>query len=61
MVSKDAILKIINLKLDPAEFRDQHWRGSFHDYLSMVSENPRRFGRRLMPAVSRKNKDVRPR
>ncbi len=40
MVSKDAILKIINSKLDPAEFRDQHWRGSFHDYLSMVSENP---------------------
>ncbi|MCH8965179.1 MAG: serine protein kinase [Planctomycetes bacterium] len=41
MASKDAILDIINSKLDPQQFREQHWTGTFHDYLAMVAENPR--------------------
>ena len=31
MASKDAILDIINSKLDPQRFREQHWTGTFHD------------------------------
>jgi serine protein kinase len=41
MVTKDSILSAINERIDPAQFREQHWEGSFHDYLTMVAENPR--------------------
>ena len=41
MASKDAILDIINSKLDRQQIREQHWTGTFHDYLAMVAENPR--------------------
>lgn len=40
MVNKDGILSIINEKLDPQKFRDQHWEGTFDQYLQMVAENP---------------------
>ncbi len=41
MVSRDHILSVIGDTLDPARFREQHWEGSFWDYLELVSEKPR--------------------
>ena len=41
MVSKDHILSVIGDTLDPARFREQHWEGSFWDYLELVTEKPR--------------------
>ena len=41
MVSKDDILSIVNENIDPAKFKDQHWEGSFSEYLDLVSQNPR--------------------
>ncbi len=41
MADKDAILSIVNARLDPQRFREQHWEGTFHDYLTLVTENPR--------------------
>jgi serine protein kinase len=37
--SKD-ILNIVETKLDPQRFREQHWEGSFDDYLQMVIDRP---------------------
>ncbi|MCG3136500.1 MAG: hypothetical protein HJJLKODD_00334 [Phycisphaerae bacterium] len=41
MVTKDNILSMINARLDPAKFREQHWEGNFAEYLEMVAERPR--------------------
>ncbi len=41
MASKDDILSIVDKKLDVKRFREQHWEGSFNDYLAMVVEKPR--------------------
>ncbi len=38
---KDDIFSIINQRIDPKRFREQHWSGTFEDYLAMVIENPR--------------------
>ncbi len=41
MASKpNPILSIIDRKLDLGHYRDQHWDGTFWDYLDIVSENP---------------------
>ena len=40
MVSKEGILSIINNSIDPKEFRDRHWEGTYYQYLAMVAENP---------------------
>jgi serine protein kinase len=41
MPNSDSILPIIDRHLDSEKFRQQHWEGSFFDYLNMVTENPR--------------------
>ncbi len=37
---RDAILSVIDRHLDGARFRQQHWEGTFFDYLDMVAANP---------------------
>jgi serine protein kinase len=34
------LVSLIDKKLDVSNFREQHWEGSFWDYLDIVSENP---------------------
>src|SRR5438477_11206654 len=34
------IVSIIDKRLDNSNFREQHWEGSFWDYLDTVMENP---------------------
>jgi serine protein kinase len=36
----NSLASIIDRKLDVSQFREQHWEGSFFDYLDLVSENP---------------------
>ena len=40
MVSRESILSMVDQRLDAREFRDQHWEGSFQDYLEIVSKTP---------------------
>ena len=40
MTAKDDLLSIVESKLDPKRFREQHWEGSFFEYLQMVSSQP---------------------
>ncbi len=39
-INKSNIASIIDRKLDQTQYREQHWEGSFWDYLEMVSESP---------------------
>jgi len=41
MSKRDAILAVIDRHLDTERFRQQHWEGSFWDYLELVIANPR--------------------
>src|SRR5258705_10790580 len=34
------LISIVDKKLDVSNFREQHWEGSFWDYLDIVVENP---------------------
>src|SRR3989440_1676194 len=34
------LVSIIDRKLDVSKFREQHWEGSFWDYLELATENP---------------------
>src|SRR5437588_9813990 len=34
------LVSIIDRKLDVSRFREQHWEGTFWDYLDVVAENP---------------------
>src|SRR5687767_239486 len=34
------IISIVDKRLDSSHFREQHWEGSFWDYLDIVVENP---------------------
>jgi serine protein kinase len=36
----NSLISLIDKKLDTAHFREQHWEGSFWDYLEIVHENP---------------------
>jgi serine protein kinase len=36
----NSLASIIDRKLDVSQFREQHWEGSFFEYLDLVSENP---------------------
>jgi serine protein kinase len=36
----NSLASIIDRKLDVSQFREQHWEGSFGDYLDLVLENP---------------------
>ena len=40
MPEADALLAKIRSRIDPKRFRDQHWEGSFEDYLKLVIANP---------------------
>ncbi len=41
MVNKERILSLVDKNLDAQSFRDEHWEGTFWDYLDIVSRNPR--------------------
>ena len=41
MSSSDSILSVIDRHLDSGNFRQQHWEGSFFEYVDMVLANPR--------------------
>ncbi len=41
MPSKDTIVDLVSKKLDPKSFRDEHWQGTFDDYLDIVTRHPR--------------------
>ncbi len=41
MAESSNLLKLVTNRLDQERFRQQHWEGSFHDYLDIVSKNPR--------------------
>src|SRR5216117_1927326 len=40
MAKNNQLVSIIDRKLDLSGFREQHWEGSFWDYLDLVQENP---------------------
>jgi serine protein kinase len=40
MSKADNILAIVQRQQDPQRFKQQHWEGSFRDYLELVAENP---------------------
>jgi len=41
MPSKHAIWELVGKRQDPQSFRDEHWEGSFDEYLDIVTRNPR--------------------
>lgn len=41
MASSEEILSLVNENLNPDQFREQHWEGSFQEYLELVTGNPR--------------------
>ncbi|MBN2447405.1 MAG: serine protein kinase [Phycisphaerae bacterium] len=41
MPNADNILSIVDSHLDSTKFRQQHWEGTFQEYLDLVTKNPR--------------------
>jgi serine protein kinase len=41
MANRDEILSLVDEHLNSERFREQHWEGSFEDYLDIVAANPR--------------------
>jgi len=41
MASTQDILSVVDKHINPDRFREQHWEGSFSDYLAIVTKNPR--------------------
>lgn len=41
MPDTNALLKMVTTRLDQEKFRQQHWEGSFSEYLDIVSNNPK--------------------
>jgi len=41
MTRSEEILSLVSQKLSPDQFREQHWNGSFQEYLELVAANPR--------------------
>ncbi|MFO0837059.1 MAG: serine protein kinase [Phycisphaerae bacterium] len=41
MSKRDSLLSIVDRHLDSGKFRQQHWEGTFYEYLDMVVANPR--------------------
>ncbi len=39
--SKKSILELVSKRQDPQSFRDEHWEGTFDDYLDIVTRNPK--------------------
>ncbi|HEY8749258.1 MAG TPA: hypothetical protein VIM11_14845 [Tepidisphaeraceae bacterium] len=40
MAKANSLVALIDRKLDVAQFREQHWEGTFWDYLDLVQESP---------------------
>jgi serine protein kinase len=40
MAKSNSLVTLIDRKLDVAQFREQHWEGTFFEYLDLVQENP---------------------
>ena len=40
MAKANSLVALIDRKLDVVQFREQHWEGSFWDYLELAQENP---------------------
>jgi serine protein kinase len=40
MAKTNSLVSLIDRKLDVTHFREQHWEGTFWDYLDLVQENP---------------------
>ena len=40
MADRDALLSIVEQSIDPQRFRDQHWEGTFEEYLEIVAQRP---------------------
>src|SRR5215469_18960617 len=38
--NSNSLVSIIDRKLDVSRFREQHWEGTFWEYLDIVLENP---------------------
>ena len=41
MATSHEIFSLVKENLSPDRFREQHWEGSFQDYLELVTANPR--------------------
>jgi len=41
MAGANEILSVVEQHLNPSQFREQHWEGSFTEYLDLVAANPR--------------------
>ena len=41
MASTEEILSAVDKHVNPEQFREQHWEGSFQEYLGIVTEDPR--------------------
>jgi len=41
MPSKDAIYQAVSNQVDPQNFKNEYWEGSFDDYLDIVTKDPR--------------------
>jgi len=41
MADKDSVLQIVQKRMDARTFRNEHWEGTFEDYLDVVTRNPR--------------------
>ena len=41
MATAEDILSVVDQQVSADRFREQHWEGSFEDYLKLVTENPR--------------------
>src|SRR5438552_3863398 len=41
MPESSNLLKMVTSRLDQEKFRQQHWEGTFNEYLDIVSKNPR--------------------
>jgi serine protein kinase len=41
MASTEEILSVVDKHVNADRFREQHWEGSFHEYLATITENPR--------------------
>ena len=40
MTDHNELLRIVRDSLDREKYQEEHWEGSFHDYLQLVQENP---------------------
>jgi serine protein kinase len=40
MAESQELLKLITQEIDTNKYQDEHWEGSFQDYLNLLQENP---------------------